>query len=90
MRQKYAEITELYILQSELSRRKLSPMLATAHYSCGYPDNVNSLGVLNWVSFWTQLGENFRITTNVYVDQTLCTSLINCILIQIETQRILK
>ena len=37
-------------------------MLATAHYSCGYPDNVNSLGVLNWVSFWTQLGENFRIT----------------------------
>jgi len=26
--------TELYILRSELSRRKLSPTLATAHYSC--------------------------------------------------------
>jgi len=31
---KYAEITELYILWSELNRRKLSPTLASAHYSC--------------------------------------------------------
>jgi len=53
---KCAEITELYILWTELSRRKLSPALATAHYSC--PDNavevianVNSASVLNLASF---------------------------------------
>jgi len=26
--------------------------------------------MLNWASFCRQFGENFRITTNVYVDQT--------------------
>jgi len=41
MWQKYAEITELYILWSELSQRKLSPTLASAHYSC--PDNAIGL-----------------------------------------------
>ena len=62
MRQKYAEITELYILWSELSRRELSSTLATAHYSC--PDNAIGLA-------GRQLGGNFHIATNVYVDQTL-------------------
>jgi len=33
--------TELYILWSELSRRKLSPTSASAHYSC--PDNAIGL-----------------------------------------------
>ena len=45
MRGKYVEITELYILCSELSRRKLSPTLATAHYSS--PDNTIGL-VAQW------------------------------------------
>jgi len=35
------EITELYILWSELSRRKLLPTLASTHYSC--PDNAVGL-----------------------------------------------
>jgi len=55
---------ELYILWSELNRRKLSPTLATAH-SC--PDNaiglvahVNLAGMLNWASFGRQLGGNFH------------------------------
>ena len=74
------EITEWYILWNELSWRKLSPMLASAHYSCPYP--VGLVG--------KQLGRNFLITVNVYVDQTLCTILINWILVQIETQRILE
>jgi len=80
-RQKYAEITELYILWSELNRRKLSPTLATAHYSC--PDNA--IGLVG-----RQSDGNFLIATNVYVDQTLCTILINWTMIQIETQRLLK
>ena len=42
MRWKYVEITELYILCSELSRRKLSPTLATTHYSC-LPDDAIGL-----------------------------------------------
>ena len=59
---KYAEIAKLYILWNELSRRKLSPTLASAHYSC--PDNV--IGIVGG-----QLGGNFLITTNVYVDKKL-------------------
>ena len=38
---KYAEITELYILSSKLSRHKLLPTLASAHYSCH--DNATGL-----------------------------------------------
>jgi len=34
-------VTELYILWSELSRHKLLPTLAIAHYSC--PDNAIGL-----------------------------------------------
>ena len=68
MWQKYVEITELYILWSELSQRKLSPTLASAHYSC--PDNATGLA-------GRQLGGNFLITTNVHVDQTLRTILTN-------------
>jgi len=63
--------SELYILWSELSRRKLSPTLASAHYSC--PDNaIGQVG--------RQFGGIFLIATitiNVYVDQMLCTILIN-------------
>jgi len=57
--------TELCIIWSELSRRKLSPTLATAHCSCS--DNATGLvaqcelsGLLNWGSFWRQLGGNFH------------------------------
>ena len=57
---KYAEMTELYIPWSELSWRKLSPTLTSTNCSC--PDNA----------IGRQLGGNFIITTNVYVDQTLC------------------
>jgi len=53
MRRKYVEITESYILWSELSRHKLSQMLASAHYSC--PDNA--IGLVG-----RQLGGNFLIT----------------------------
>jgi len=52
----YAEITELSILSSELSWCKLSPMLASAHYSC----SDNAIGLAG-----RQLGGNFLITTNV-------------------------
>jgi len=49
--------TELYILRSEFSRRKLSPTLASAHYSC--PDYaIGLVGRGNW----RQLGGNFLIT----------------------------
>jgi len=41
MRRKYAEITELYILWSELSWCKLSTTLVSAHYSC--PDDAIGL-----------------------------------------------
>jgi len=59
--------TELYVLcWSELSRRKLSPTLATADYSCS--DNTVRLvaqcelsGCDHWSSFWRQLGGNFPI-----------------------------
>ena len=68
MRQKYAEIAELYILSSELSRRNLSPTLASAHYSS--PDNA--IGLVG-----RQLDGNFLITTNFLVDQMLRTVLIN-------------
>ena len=48
--------TELYILRSEFSRRKLSPTLASAHYSC--PDYaIGLVGRGNW----RQLGGNFLI-----------------------------
>ena len=80
-RRRYAKTTELYILWSELNRRKLSPTLATAHYSC--PDNA--IGLVG-----RQSDGNFLIATNVYVDQTSCTILINWTVIQIETQRLLK
>jgi len=63
-----AEITELHILRSELSRCKLSPTLASIHYCC--PDSVIEL-------VGRQLGRNFLITTNVYVDQTICTIFLN-------------
>jgi len=65
MRQKYAEIAELYILSSELSRRNLSPTLASAH-------SDNAIGLVG-----RQLDGNFLITTNFLVDQMLCTVLIN-------------
>jgi len=65
MRRKYAEITELYILWSELSQFKLSLTLATAHCSC--PDNA----------IGRQLGGNFLITSNVHLDPALRTILIN-------------
>ena len=63
MWQKYAEITELYILWSELSWRNLSPTLTTANYSC----RDNSIGLVAqyeisgyvWASFWRQLDGNF-------------------------------
>jgi len=55
--------------------------LATAHYS----SPGNAIGLVG-----RQLGGNFLITTNVYVDQMSCRILINWILIQIETQRTLK
>ena len=58
MWQKYAEITELYTPKSKRSRHKLSPILASAHYSC--PDNATGL-------LGRQLGGNFLITTSVYV-----------------------
>jgi len=68
MRRKYAENTELYILWSELRQRgKLSPTSATAHYSC--PDNAIALVGRQ---LRRQLGGNFLITSNVYVDQALC------------------
>ena len=51
---------KLYILWSELSQRKLSPTLASAHYSC--PDNAIRL-----VS--RQLGKKFS-----YYYQRLCRS----------------
>jgi len=54
MRQKYAEITELYIL---LYYFPLTTLLG----------NVISAGMLHWASFWRQFGGNFHITTNVYV-----------------------
>jgi len=38
---RFLPCTESYILWSELSRRKLSPTLATAHYTC--PDNAIGL-----------------------------------------------
>jgi len=58
----------LYILWSELSRYKLSLTLASAHYS--YPDSA--IGLVG-----RELGGNFLIIANVYVDQMLCTILIN-------------
>jgi len=65
------EITELYILWSDLSRHKLSLTLASAQYSC--PEYA--IGLVG-----RQFGGIFLITTtttNVYVNQTLCTILIN-------------
>ena len=56
MRRKYAKITELYILCSELSRCKLSPTLASAHYSCPY----NATGIVG--RQLEQSGGNFLIT----------------------------
>ena len=57
--------TELYILWSELSRRKQSPTFATTRYSC--PDNAIELvaqselsGYVNWATFWRQLGGHFH------------------------------
>ena len=78
---------ELYILWSELSRHKLSPTLASAQYSC--PDSA--IGLVG-----RQLeaaGQKFS-----YYYQCLCRSnvmhnphkLNSRILIQTETQRILK
>ena len=52
MRQKYAEITELYIL---LYYFPLTTLLG----------NVISASMLHWASFWRQFGGNFHITTNV-------------------------
>ena len=46
--------TELYILWSELSRRKLSPTLATAHYSC--PDNAIELVAQCELSLYVKSG----------------------------------
>ena len=47
--------TELYILcWSELGRRKLSPMLATAYYSC--PDNAIGLVAQCELSGYVKLG----------------------------------
>jgi len=63
-----ADITELHILWSELSRCKLSLTLASIHYCC--PDSVIEL-------VGRQLGRNFLITTNVYVDQTIYTIFLN-------------
>jgi len=54
MRQKYAEVTELYIVWSELSRRKLSLTLATAHYSS--PDNAIGLVAQCELSRYVKLG----------------------------------
>jgi len=47
-------ITELYILWSELSQRKLSPTLATAHYS--RPDNAIGLVAQCELSRYVKLG----------------------------------
>jgi len=69
MLRKYAEITELYILWSELSRRKLSPTLASAHYSC--PDNA--IGIVG--RQLEAVGWKFS-----YYYQCLCTILVNWIL----------
>ena len=55
MQQKYAEITELDIPWSELSRRKLSPTLATAHHSC--PDNTIGLVAQCELSRYARLGQ---------------------------------
>jgi len=46
--------TELYILRSELSQRKLSPTLATAHYSS--PDNAIGLVAQCELSGYVKLG----------------------------------
>jgi len=55
MQQKYAELfTEIYIQWSELSRRKLSPTLATAHYS--HPDNATGLVSQCELSGYVKLG----------------------------------
>ena len=62
MRRKYAEITELYIPWSERSRRKLSPTLASAHYSC--PDNAIGLVGRQLEAVGRKY---FLITTDVYV-----------------------
>ena len=45
--------------------------------------------MLNWASFWKQLGGNF-LTINAVVDQTLCTIIINWTLIQTETKKYIK
>ena len=78
---KYAEITELYILWSELSRHKLSPRLASAHYSC--PDNAVELVGRQLEA----VGRKFSYYYQCYVDHTLCTIFINWTLVQIETRR---
>jgi len=53
---------------SELSQCRLSPTLATAHYSC--PDNAIEL-------VGRQLGRHFLNTSSVYVNQTLFLIIIN-------------
>ena len=54
-----ATSTELYILWSELSRRKLSPTLATAHYSC--PDNASGLVAKCELSGYVKLGQLLEV-----------------------------
>jgi len=50
----YSPVTELYILWSELSQHRLSPTLATAHYSS--PDNANGLAAQCELSGYVKLG----------------------------------
>ena len=64
---KYAEITGLYILWSELSWSKLLPMLASVHYSC----HDNAVGLVG--RQLEAVGQKLSYTTNVYVDETFCT-----------------
>jgi len=59
---------------SELSRRKLSPTLASAHYCCR--DNAIGLVVGRQLEAVGRKFSYYR-TTNVHVDQTLSTILAN-------------
>ena len=85
------EITELYILWSELSRRKLLPTLASTHYSC--PDNAVGLvgrqleAVLRKFSYYCQCLCRSNIMHNLHklnIDSSRNTKNIKMIKIAVE------
>jgi len=71
------DLTSLTAVHTQFTQYCITALIRHVSFMQHFKKYADCVSMLNWASFWRQLDRNFLITANVYVDQTLCTVLIN-------------